>query len=90
MPDNREMITITRKGKTTELTGWRAWLAGAVVLIALALVALLVVLLLWGITISLTVILLVVVPVAILFALVSALFQSGGSPDTKRKKPRVK
>jgi len=85
MADDRGRITITRKGQTTELSGWRAWLAGAVVLIVLALVALLVVLLLWGIALSITLILLVVVPVAIVFALVSALYQSGRSPHTKRK-----
>jgi hypothetical protein len=70
------MMEITRNGKTVVITGWRAWLVGAAVALVLAFVGLLIVLIFWGVAITLTAVLLVVVPLAIVFAIISALFGS--------------
>ena len=61
-------MEITRNGKTVVITGWRAWLVGAAVALVLAFVGLLIVLIFWGVAITLTAVLLVVVPLAIVFA----------------------
>ncbi len=70
------MMEITRNGKTMVITGWRAWLVGVAVALVLAFVGLLIVLIFWGVAITLTAVLLVVVPLAIVFAIISALFGS--------------
>jgi hypothetical protein len=70
------MMEITRNGKTVVITGWRAWLVGAAVALVLAFVGLLIVLIFWGVAITLTAVLLVVVPLAIVFTIISALFGS--------------
>ena len=69
------MIVITRNGKTTVITGWRAWLIGAVVFAATtALVALFFVVAL-GVALTLTMLLFIAVPVAIGVALIASLFR---------------
>lgn len=74
------MIIITRNGKTTVLTGWRAWLAGAAIFAATALLFSLIVFVLLGVAITLGAILLIVVPVALGVALLASAFRS---PNTK-------
>lgn len=66
------MIVITRNGKTTVITGWRAWLFGAALSVVLAGVLFVVVFLLLGIAVTFTAALLIVVPVAIGVALLTS------------------
>jgi len=69
------MIVISRNGKTTVISGWRAWLVGAVVFsLAAILVALFAVLAL-GIALTVTLFVFIAVPVAIGIALIASLFR---------------
>ena len=70
------MIVITRNGRTTVITGWRAWLidtAAFVVATALLFVIAFVTL---GVAITVGAMLLIVVPVAVGVALLASLFRS--------------
>lgn len=71
------MIVITRNGKTTVLTGWRAWLVGGTLFVVLGLVALLVTFVMLGVAVTVTAVLLAVVPVAIGVALIMSAFRKG-------------
>lgn len=62
------MIVITRKGKTTVLTGWRAWLVGALALAVAWLVLAVVAFVIIGIGITIGAILLLAIPAAIVVA----------------------
>lgn len=68
------MIVVTRNGQTVVLTGWRAWLAGAVALVfawgAFALVAALVI----GIGLTFGTLMLLAVPAVIGVALLGSVF----------------
>lgn len=69
------MIVITRNGQTTVITGWKAWLIGAVAfVVTTALVALFVFVAL-GIALTATVLLFIAVPVAIGVALIGSAFR---------------
>jgi hypothetical protein len=68
------MIVITRNGKTTVITGWRAWLIGVVVFIATTTLALFAFLAL-GVALTVTMLLFIAVPVAIGVALIASLFR---------------
>jgi hypothetical protein len=69
------MIVISRNGKTTLISGWRAWLVGALVFgVTTTLVALCAVLVL-GIALTLTMLLFIAVPVAIGVALLTSLLR---------------
>jgi hypothetical protein len=69
------MIVITRNGKTTVLTGWRAWLIGAVVFVATTVIVALVAFLVLGIALTVSMVLFIAVPVAIGVALIASLFR---------------
>lgn len=66
------MFVITRNGKTIVLTGWRAWLATAVLCLMGALVLVLGTFLVLGLTVTLAAILMFVIPLAFLIAALSA------------------
>ena len=66
------MFVITRNGKTIVLTGWRAWLATALICLAAALLLVFVAFLVLGITITIAAIMLFVVPLAVVLALLAA------------------
>jgi hypothetical protein len=69
------MIVITRNGKTTVITGWRAWLIGIVVFaVATTLLALFAFLAL-GVALTVTMLLFIAVPVAIGVALIASAFR---------------
>lgn len=74
----RSMIVITRNGKTTVLTGWQAWLVGAVALlvawVVLAAVAFVVV----GVGITIVAMLLLTIPAAILVGLLASVVRGRG------------
>lgn len=74
--EDRQMIVIRRNGQATVLTGWRAWLAGAGVFIAVAAVLWLVVFVMLGLAITIGTILLIAVPILVVVAIVASLFQS--------------
>jgi hypothetical protein len=70
------MIVISRNGKTTVLTGWRAWLAIAGMMMAawlfLAFLAFIVI----GTAVTIGALLLILVPAAVLAGLLASLFRS--------------
>jgi hypothetical protein len=59
------MIVMTRNGKTIVVTGWQAWLAGALMFLAAMAILAGIAFLMFGIAVAITLVLLVVVPVAI-------------------------
>ncbi len=69
------MIVITRNGKTTVITGWRAWLIGAAVFAGSTALLFLIVFLMAGVAITVGAVLLIVVPVAIGVALIASVFR---------------
>ncbi len=70
------MIVITRNGRTTVLTGWRAWLVGAVAFVVSFLLLAIITFFVLGIAITVGAVLLILMPLAIGFALLASLFSS--------------
>jgi len=70
-----DMIVITRNGKTTVITGWRAWLIGVVVFVATTTLLALFAFLALGIALTLTMMVFIAVPVAVGVALIASLFR---------------
>jgi hypothetical protein len=66
------MIVITRNGKTTVYTGWRAWLIGVAGLVALWLIFALLLFLWIGATITIGLMLMLLVPAAAVVALLGS------------------
>ena len=69
------MIVIQRNGRTTVITGWRAWLLAAVLFVGLTLLMAVIAFVVLGIAVTLGAVLLIVVPVAIGVAIIASLFQ---------------
>ena len=69
------MIVITRNGRTTVITGWRAWLVGASAFAGLTVLLFLIVFLMAGVAITVGAVLLIVVPVAVGLALIASVFR---------------
>jgi hypothetical protein len=69
------MFIISRNGKTTVISGWRAWLLGALVFAVTASVVALCALLALGVALTLTMVLFIAVPVVIGIALLGSLFR---------------
>lgn len=67
------MIVITRNGKTTVITGWRAWLFSAAAVIAAWLVLAGIVFLMIGAAVTVGLFLLLAIPAVVLVSLVSGL-----------------
>lgn len=74
------MLVISRNGRTTVLTGWRAWLAGISIFAAATLLFFLIVFVLLGVAITVGTVLLIVVPVAAGLAILASLSRS---PNTR-------
>ena len=70
------MIVITRNGKATVVTGWRAWLMGVAVFATVVALLFVIAFVLLGVAITVGAVLLIVVPVAIGVALLASLFRS--------------
>ena len=70
------MIVVTRNGKTTVVTGWRAWLVGVVVFVAAMALLFVIAFVILGMAITVGAALLIVVPVAVGVALLASLFRS--------------
>jgi hypothetical protein len=77
------MIVITRNGRTTVLTGWRAWLVGALAFVVLVLIAAFLMFVVLGMALTLGAVLLIVLPAIGVVTLLGAIFGSG-SPRTGR------
>jgi hypothetical protein len=69
------MIVVTRNGRTTVITGWRAWLIGAVVSIAATVILAGVALVVLGATLTITTVVLLIAPVIIGVAILASLFR---------------
>ena len=73
------MILITRNGRTTVLTGWRAWLAGAAICVVTTVLFAFLAFVLLGVAITVWAVLFIVVPVAIGLAILASLFRSSNA-----------
>ena len=69
------MIVISRNGKTTVISGWRAWLVGAVAFAVTTILVALFAFLALGIALTVTLLVFIAVPVAIGIALIASLFR---------------
>jgi hypothetical protein len=69
------MIVITRNGQTTVVTGWRAWLMGAVAFLVACGLLFLIAFVVLGVAITVGAVLMIVVPVAIGIALIGSLLR---------------
>jgi hypothetical protein len=70
------MIVITRNGRTTVVTGWRAWLMSVAVLVAAVALLFVIAFVVLGVAITVGAVLLIVVPVAAGVAILASLFRS--------------
>ena len=70
------MIVISRNGRTTVLTGWRSWLAGAAIFVTASILFAVIVFVGLGVAITIGAVLLIVVPVALGLALITSVFRS--------------
>ena len=70
------MIVITRQGKTTVITGWRAWLIGVAIFAAATALLFVITFVMLGVAITVGAILFIVVPVAVGVAILASLFRS--------------
>jgi hypothetical protein len=66
------MLVVSRNGKTTVITGWRAWLVGAGLGIVAAIILVPLVALLLGLTLTIAAFFLFVVPLAVAIAVLTA------------------
>jgi hypothetical protein len=71
-----DMIVIACNGRTTVITGWRGWLAGAAIFLAATVFLFVIAFLMLGIAITAGAVLLIVVPVALGVAILASLFRS--------------
>jgi hypothetical protein len=71
------MLVIQRHGRTTVVTGWRAWLLGALLFVGLTLLMAVIAFVVLGIAVTVGAVLLILVPVAIGVAIIASLFQPG-------------
>lgn len=69
------MIVIQRNGQTTVITGWQAWLVGAVAFVVATLLIGVMVFVLLGVAITVGAVLMIVIPVAVGLALIASLFR---------------
>ncbi len=67
----RRVIVITRNGKTTVMSGWRAWVLGAAILLGAWCALALIVFMLVGVAITVGVVLLLLVPALAIVALLN-------------------
>ena len=70
------MIVITKNGKTTVITGWRAWLIGVAIFVAATACLFVIAFVMLGIAITVGAVLVIVVPVAVGVAILASLFRS--------------
>jgi hypothetical protein len=70
------MIVITRNGRATVVTGWRAWLASVAVLVAAVVFLFVIAFVVLGVAITVGAVLLIVVPIAAGVAILASLFRS--------------
>jgi hypothetical protein len=69
------MIVVTRNGRTTVITGWRAWVIGVAASIAATVILAGVALVLLGVTLTVTTVVLLVAPVVIGVMILASLFR---------------
>ena len=70
------MIVITRNGRTTVITGWRAWLIGIAAFGAAIALLFVIAFVMLGVAITAGAVMLIVVPFAVGVALLASLFRS--------------
>jgi hypothetical protein len=69
------MLVIERNGRTTVVTGWRAWLLGGLIFAGLTLLLAVVAFVVLGLAITVGAVLLIALPVAIGVAILASLLQ---------------
>jgi hypothetical protein len=71
------MLVIQRNGRTTVVTGWRAWLLAGPILVGLTLLLAVIAFAVLGLAITVSAVLLIVLPIAIGVAILASLLQRG-------------
>jgi hypothetical protein len=74
--EGRHMIVVTRNGRTTVITGWRAGLIGLATFVAATALLFVIAFVMLGVAITVGAVLFIVVPVAVGVALLASLFRS--------------
>ena len=69
------MLVLQRNGRTTNITGWRAWLVAAALFVGLTLLMALIAFIVLGVAVTVGAVLLIVVPVAVGVAIIASVFQ---------------
>jgi hypothetical protein len=70
------MIVIARNGRTTVVTGWRAWVVAVAIFLAATVFLFVIAFVMLGVAITVGAVLLIVMPVAIGVAILASLFRS--------------
>jgi hypothetical protein len=68
------MIVISRNGQTTVISGWRAWLLGAVTFVVAMLILAVIAFVFVGLAITIGAIAMIVIPALVVVALLASLF----------------
>ena len=71
------MLVIQRNGRTTVVTGWRAWLLAGPILVGLTLLLAVIAFAVLGLALTVSAVLLIVLPIAIGVAILASLLQRG-------------
>ncbi|MBO0766273.1 MAG: hypothetical protein J2P50_17020 [Hyphomicrobiaceae bacterium] len=69
------MLVIEHNGRTIVVTGWRAWVLAALLVVGMTFLAALVAFLVLGLAITVGAVLLIALPIAIGVAILASLFQ---------------
>ncbi|CAN1723750.1 conserved protein of unknown function [Hyphomicrobium sp. 1Nfss2.1] len=78
MDEQRPMLVVERNGRTTVVTGWRAWLLAAGAMLSGLLTLVFLAFLFFGVAVAVGALLLIAIPAAIIVAVVTALFSKRG------------
>lgn len=78
MDEQRPLLVVERNGRTTVVTGWRAWLMAAVAMLTGLATLVFLAFIFFGVAIAVGAVLLIAIPAAIIVAVVTALFSKRG------------
>lgn len=78
MDEQRRMLVVERNGRTTVVTGWRAWLLAAFAMLSGLATLVLLAFIFFGVAMAVGAVLLIAIPAAIIVAIVTALFGRRG------------
>jgi len=78
MDEQRPLLVVERNGRTTVVTGWRAWLIAAVAMLTGLATLVFLAFIFFGVAVAVGAVLLIAIPAAIIVAVATALFGKRG------------